>query len=212
MNRILVGCMLAAAHVVASGCAPAIHAQGASPRPDEQECRVLANRLGADPHSEAYRTALTSGLLASCGRVGATAIARTLERYSTSGDSITLNGLRFNAGHVRDPAILDAAQTVVESGSARLPYRILALEILLRQVDVESAFRGSITALETAHVGQFCVIDYVGRDAYRSEQAMPPDLVGRIARVTAAVAESASNPQVLRDLAACVHRAVADAS
>lgn len=212
MNRILIGCMLAVAHAGASGCAPAIHAQAANSRPDKQECRVLANRLGADPHSEAYRGALTSGLLASCGSVGATAVAEALVRSATSGDSVTLNALRFTAGHIRDPAILNAAERVVENGSARLPYRILALELLLRQVDVESAFRGSIAALESANVGQFCVIDYVGRDAYRSEQAMPPDYVSRITGITAAVTGNASNPQVLRDLAACVHRAVAGAS
>ena len=195
--------------VLLGACAPATRAQmPARTPPTAHDCRVAANRAASNPNSEAYRWAVTQGRLAECGSVGAEATAAHLRSANTLGDSLLLQGVMLNAATNRHPALLEAALEVVQDREARLPVRVMALEVVLRQHDVQSAFAGSRDALFTEPVGRFCRVTYVEHATYQSSTPLPADYPARVAETLTRLAADTREPAVLRDLAACVGRAL----
>lgn len=206
-NRLLVRAGLCIA--LLGACAPATRAQmPARTPPTAQECRTAANKAGSSPNSEAYRWAMTQGRLAECGSVGAEAIATNLRSAHTVADSLILQSLLLSAATNRHPAILEAALDIVADGAARLQVRVMALEVVLRQHDVQSAFGGSRADLFTVRVGRLCRLTFVEHASYTSSEPLRADYRAHVAAVLARVAADTREPPVLRDLAACVGRAV----
>lgn len=187
-----------------AACAPLLRAQeprGGSPTP--RECHVLANKLGSNPHSEAFRQAL-AGPLAACGEIGARAIATALRVVRTVEDSAITYPLIFNVSHNRSPIILDAVLNVAEDRSATVPVRVAALIGALRQHRVASTFGGTPRDLATRPMGRLCYIVSVDHARYLSEAPMPAGYEQTILASMRRIADDGGSPTVVRDLARCV--------
>lgn len=192
--------------VALTSCAGALRAQ--STRPTAQECRVAANKLASNPHSEAYRWALAYGRLAECGDVGARALASAIQASSTTRDLHLLQQMTLAASLNRHPAILSAALDIAQRRSATVPARVASLQILLRQHDVTMTLEGGLQRLTTERMGRFCRVDVVPHGAYGSLAALPLDYRERVGAATSRISEDQAEGSLIRDLAACVGRAV----
>lgn len=192
--------------VALTSCAGALRAQ--SIPPTAQDCRVAANKLASDPHSEAYRWALAYGRLAECGDVGARALAGAVQASSTTRDLHLLQQMTLAASLNRHPAIWGAALDIAQRRSATVPARVASLQILLRQHDVATTLEGGLQRLTTERMGRFCRVDVVPHGTYRSLAALPLDYRERVEAATSRISEDPAEVTLIRDLAACVGRAV----
>lgn len=187
-----------------TACAPnAVNGQGifATSRPSEQECRVWANRLNADSHSEAFRRALDSNISA-CGSLGGEAIATAIRQ--AKGSSLA-EEFRFVVAYNRNPVLLAALVEVAADPSATDEMRLVAIEGTLRQHDIASAFSRSMSELASQPVGDDCEIIYVedGGD-YKSTTPLPGDSRTTTSMSLRRVADDSRNHQAVRDAARCV--------
>jgi len=187
-------------------CAPELRAQ--STPPTAQDCRVAANKLASNPHSEAYRWALAYGRLAECGDVGARALAGAILEASGTRDLHLLQQMTLAASLNRHPAIWGAALDIAQRRSATVPARVASLQILLRQHDVAIALEGGLQRLTSERMGPFCRVDVVPHGEYRSLAPLPLDYRERVEAATLRISEDPAEVTLIRDLAACVGRAV----
>lgn len=180
---------------------PVVHAQGVSV-PTAQECRVAANKLGSDPHSAAYRWALTEGRLAKCGAIGAAVLAQVLGQADALTDTIALGGLEFSASTNRSPVIFRAALATAGAKTAGVQARELSLRVLLRQYNIEVALPASAYS---ARPSAACISHLVLHAAYNSSEPLQPDSRQRIIELSDRIAGDEDEPQVLRNLARCLN-------
>ena len=201
------GGVLALLIVAASACAPQVsaqapHAHGAT-RPTVQECRVLANKLGSNPRSEAFRQALRSNL-AACGNVGAEALANALGAAKSVEEPGFAGSFRFLVAYNRSPIVLDALLAVAEDRTAAPAMRIMAIEGVLRQHALESGFSEGPEELSARPMGRLCrivLIEHAGD--YKSATALPPGSGQASATRLRRIADDAGTPQGVRDAAKC---------
>ena len=187
-------------------CPPPLLAQ--STAPSAQECRVAANKLGSDAHSEAFRWALAYGRLAECGDVGARAIGGAIMEASAISDLRLLQQMTLAASLNRHPVIWEAALEVAQRRSATVPARVASLQILLRQHDVASALEGGLARLSAERMGRLCRVDVVPHAEYRSLASLPQDYLQRMEAATARISADPAESALIRDLAACIGKAV----
>jgi hypothetical protein len=164
---------------------------------------VLANKLGSNPHSEAFRQAL-SGPLAACGSIGAEAIARALQAAKSVEDSAVTHPLAFDVAHNRSPVVLAAVLSVADDRTASVPMRIVALIGALRQRTISAGFGGSISELASRPMGRLCRIGPVEHSVYHSEAALPAGYEVTIVSTMRRIADDQGSPVAIRDLARCV--------
>lgn len=193
----------AALLALSSACAPRISAQIGSGPPADHECRVLANKLASDPHSEAFRQALRSNI-AACGETGAEATATALRAAKQVSEPEIADGFRFIVAYNRSPLILDAALGVAEDHAASTTIRIVAIEGALRQHSLGSGFGDRAEELAAHPMGRFCHIVFVEHALeYKSAAPLPANsralTVSRLRRL----AEDQASPQSVRDAARC---------
>jgi hypothetical protein len=108
----------------------------------------------------------------------------------------------------RHPAIWGAALDIAQRRSATVPARVASLMILLRQHDVASTLEGGLQRLVAERMGRFCRVDVVPHAAYRSHAPLPLDYQERVEIATARISADPAEVVLIRDLAACVGRAV----
>lgn len=188
---------------LSSACAPRINAQAGNGPPPDHECRVLANKLASNPHSDAFRQALRSNI-AACGEIGAEATATALRASKANPDADLADRFRFIVAYNRSPLILDAALAVAEDHTASTPMRIVAIEGALRQHSLDSAFGENTGELAAHPMGRFCHIVFVEHAGeYKSAASLPANAseltVSRLRRI----ADDQANPQSVRDAARC---------
>ena len=160
-----------------SACAPSVGAQLVSrpPPPSEHECRVLLNKLGANPNSEAFRDALRSNI-AACGTSGAQGIASALERASSGSVAPeVVEQFRFVVAYNRSPVLLETLLHVVDDAGASPEMRILAIEGVVRQFDLSFGFRTSIGELARSPGAPICQTTYIEHAGeYKSNAPLQP--------------------------------------
>lgn len=196
--------LLAALLIVASACAPyqvGAQAPHRASRPPEQECRVLANKLASNPHSDAFRQALRSNL-AACGNVGAEAVANALRVAKSVQEPGFADSFRFLVAYNRSPVVRDALLAVAEDRTAAPAMRIMAIEGVLRQHALESGFSEGPDELAARPMGRLCrivLIEHAGD--YKSDSGPTPGQAAatRLRRI----ADDAGTPQGVRDAARC---------
>lgn len=186
--------------------APPVHAQEipSHGQPTGQHCRVLANQLRSNPHSEAFRRALGSDI-AACGSVGAEAIASAIRSAKAIQESGFAEQFLFAVSYNQNPAILETLVQIAGDPTATTEMRIVAIEGALRQIEIESAFSRDVDELAARPVGDDCDIVYVedGGD-YKSRSLLPADAKAATAASLRRIAGDSGNPQVVRDAARCV--------
>ena len=97
-----------------AACAPRTIAQQIQPpTPTAHECRVLANQLGSDPRSEAFRRALGANI-AGCGDIGAAAVANAFLAARSVRDAGFADRFQLAIAYNRSPVLLKALLSVVE--------------------------------------------------------------------------------------------------
>jgi hypothetical protein len=188
--------------IASVGCAQAQVSHGPNPG-TPHGCQVAINRLSADPHSAAFRSALIEGRLHTCGAAGAQATADVLRRLRTSTDDGLLNFLIYPASYNRHSAVLDAALDVAADPQASIDSRALALLIAMRQHNVTIAFAGGIGTLLNDPPGKGCLPAAVFGAAYVSQAPLPADYRQRIEAVASRIASDPGDPPPLKKFAGC---------
>lgn len=188
--------------IASLGCAQAQVSHGPNPG-TPHGCQVAINRLSADPHSAAFRSALIEGRLHLCGAAGAEATADVLRRLRTSTDDALLNFLIFPASYNRHSAVLYTALEVAADPQASIDARALALLIAMRQHNVTIAFEGGIGTLLRDPPGKGCLPDGVFGAGYVNQAPLPADYRSRIEAVASRIADNPDEPPALKKFAAC---------
>lgn len=209
-TRFIVPGSFACLAVALGACAPQIHAQEPRhPKPSAHECRVLANQLNSDPHSEAFRRALGSDI-ASCGAVGATAISTALRAAKGVQDPGYAAEFKFIVAYNRSPVVLDALLDVASDPSAADPMRLAAIEGAMRQYRLDMAYgEHPVQRSWPQGICDLSVIDHAGD--YDSKVPLPPGsrqmTVARLRRI----ASDQGSPAV-REAARCAANVVESSS
>lgn len=174
--------------------------------PSDHECRVAANKLGSDPHSQAFRDALEYGPLAGCGEIGGRALADALRRTRTLSDTSVLTWLGAEAWQMRSPHVFEAALEVAGDRAASVPARASSLLVLLGQEKEGALLDAPWQQNLVVPVGRFCGVRTSSHFEYHSEAPLPADHRARVEGLLSRIMEDKGEPILLRELAHCIHR------
>lgn len=192
-----------------TGCAGSIEAQRLpGGPPTAHECRVVANKLGSDPHSQAFRDALVYGPLAACGDIGGRALADALWRTRAVTDTALLAALGREATMMRSPHVFEAALEVAADRTASVPARASSLLVLLGQEDENTIVGRSWGENLIIPVGEFCQGASITDVQYLSQAPLPADHRTRVSNLLTRMAEDGTEPLLLRQLAHCISREI----
>jgi hypothetical protein len=191
--------------------ATALRAQ--STPPTAHDCRVAANKLASNPHSEAYRWALAYGRLAECGDVGARALAGAVQGSSATRDLHLLQEMTlaapdpaamepivWAATRLRDASVYETALAIVSDPTASVAARVQAIRILSAQLDPQQGgtsasyeyYAGSrITKTGVSVDGLVATAD----EAVFTGRALPSEALARAEQVVRRVAADPGTPQ-----------------
>jgi hypothetical protein len=205
-NQTLYPAVWIATVILTSACAPSLRGQALppTPAPDAQECRVLANKLASNPHSAAFREALTSNI-AACGESGAAAIASAMRAAKEVQDANLADSFRFPAAYNRNAQVLESALDVAADRNASVPMRILGLEAALRQHRLSEALGDRISDLSTRPMGRICrltLVEHAGE--YKSASELPAGYEQSIVSRMRQIAADEGSPRTVRDVAQCI--------
>jgi hypothetical protein len=174
--------------------------------PSAADCRAAADSLG-----RASRVTGAWQLLITCPTEGPAAVSAAISAARMETDTVYLSALVGVASRFQTPAILSASLQLNADKTATLASRIAGLDVLLAE-------DGSGLTLHTLAVswhsllnvprGGACKLTGVGAGDYVATATMSTDYLTQIAARADSTANDAAEPQVLRDLAACVRGAL----
>jgi hypothetical protein len=143
--------------------------------------------------------------ISGCGAVGETPIANAIAGAAAETDSIYLGRLWYSGMQLRSASIFNSSRALVGNTSATVPSRVMALAVMLAQVERASSIptQRSFQDLVTVPSGSWCW-PRMRLDDYSSVVSVPTtNDIKDAAAVLEVVLTDASTPAVLRDFARC---------
>ena len=173
--------------------------------PTPADCQMATDSLGAASPNFAAWTYLNQ-----CGASGAAALATGIAQARLQTDTTYLDALLATARVMQDSSILISSLSLAEDAGATVAARALALDLVLAEYKPthELLGAGGWSDLISTPRGSNCGLSYFAEGDYAYIGAMPANMAQRIADAADTITNITSNPQVIRDLASCVRRAL----
>lgn len=188
--------------IVGSAVSP-LHAQGLGTPPTAAQCEAWARDLAAGgPNAQ---NALTYGSIADCPDEGP-ALAAAVRSARSVEDTTYLSLLAGQASRFRDPAVFDAALTILADRNASPRARVMSLMVTAGQLGSSPEVQGMtppevFTRAVTVSPG--CGFTVATASQIAVDHALPADHERRAARVIDGIRYANGEPTLVQNLARC---------
>lgn len=184
---------------------PLWSAPEADAQADVGHCRAVANHLDADPHSEAFRWALTYGRAGQCGAGASLALVQILD---ARGEDLVRAGLVdaavLQAAANRHPQVFEAALTLAADPTRSSAIRVAATQLALSEYDIGYRLPQDWIASPAPGSHGTCPFSIAIAYDYASETPLPSDARSRLLATRKMMQSAAGAPDAVRRAAPCV--------